>query len=60
MIPESHADLLTRELYVHLATINPDGSPQVTPVWQIWGGPRRSRSRSTTPTSPTATSRSAA
>jgi PPOX class probable F420-dependent enzyme len=38
MIPESHADLLTRELYVHLATINPDGSPQVTPVWQIWDG----------------------
>lgn len=38
VIPESHADLLTRPLFAHLATLNPDGTPQVTPVWQVWDG----------------------
>ncbi|WP_167473396.1 MULTISPECIES: PPOX class F420-dependent oxidoreductase [Nocardia] len=38
VIPESHIDLLTRPLYGHLATLNLDGTPQVTPVWQIWDG----------------------
>ncbi|MEU8320754.1 PPOX class F420-dependent oxidoreductase [Nonomuraea sp. NPDC048881] len=38
VIPESHLDLLTRPLYVHLATLMPDGTPQVTPVWTIWDG----------------------
>ncbi|MFO0755583.1 MAG: PPOX class F420-dependent oxidoreductase [Byssovorax sp.] len=34
MIPESHLDLLTqKKSYAHLATLMPDGSPQVTPVW---------------------------
>lgn len=32
-VPESHADLLSQPLFGHLATINSDGSPQVTPVW---------------------------
>ena len=32
-IPESHRDLLTRPALAHLATLMPDGSPQVTPVW---------------------------
>jgi PPOX class probable F420-dependent enzyme len=34
-IPESHQDLLTDEkkAFVYLATIMPDGSPQVTPIW---------------------------
>ena len=34
-IPEKLKDLLTDEkkAYVYLATIMPDGSPQVTPVW---------------------------
>ncbi|KAF0108681.1 MAG: pyridoxamine 5'-phosphate oxidase-related FMN-binding protein [Anaerolineaceae bacterium] len=34
-IPESHHDLLKDETkaFVYLATINKDGSPQVTPVW---------------------------
>ncbi|GAA3563834.1 PPOX class F420-dependent oxidoreductase [Nonomuraea rosea] len=38
MIPESHLDLLTRPLFAHLATIGPDGGPQVNPVWTIWDG----------------------
>ncbi|WP_377269026.1 PPOX class F420-dependent oxidoreductase [Peterkaempfera sp. SMS 1(5)a] len=38
MIPDSHLDLLTRPLFVHLATIGPDGAPQVNPVWTIWDG----------------------
>ncbi|MEW9534676.1 PPOX class F420-dependent oxidoreductase [Microbispora sp. NPDC049125] len=38
LIPESHLDLLTRPLYAHLATLMPDGTPQVTPVWTIWDG----------------------
>ncbi len=34
-IPESHHDLLKNETkaFVYLATLMPDGSPQVTPVW---------------------------
>jgi PPOX class probable F420-dependent enzyme len=35
LIPESHADLLSddRPIVAALATLMPDGSPQVTPVW---------------------------
>lgn len=32
-IPESHRDLLELPLVVSLGTINPDGSPQVMPMW---------------------------
>ena len=32
-IPQSHIDLLTRPILVALATVMPDGQPQVTPVW---------------------------
>jgi PPOX class probable F420-dependent enzyme len=41
-IPESHYDLLDEPVVVWLATLMPDGRPQVTPVWcdrhdnQIW------------------------
>ncbi|MFD1934437.1 PPOX class F420-dependent oxidoreductase [Nonomuraea mangrovi] len=38
VIPDSHLDLLTRPLFAHLATLMPDGTPQVTPVWTIWDG----------------------
>jgi PPOX class probable F420-dependent enzyme len=38
VIPENYTDLLTRELYVHLGTLNADGSPQVTPMWQLFDG----------------------
>ena len=39
-IPASHADLLSWEkpTFAHLATINADGSPQVTPVWFEFDG----------------------
>ena len=32
-IPESHADLLDRPILFSLATVQPNGQPQVTPVW---------------------------
>ena len=31
--PDSHKDLLQKKAFANLATVNPDGSPQVTPVW---------------------------
>ena len=34
--PETHADLLERPLFAHLATVRPDGSPQVNPMWYLW------------------------
>lgn len=33
MIPESHRDLLDRPLLAMLGTIQPDGNPQVMPMW---------------------------
>jgi PPOX class probable F420-dependent enzyme len=33
MIPSSHADILDKKSFAHVATLMPDGSPQVTPVW---------------------------
>ncbi|MCH7567757.1 MAG: PPOX class F420-dependent oxidoreductase [Nitrospirae bacterium] len=35
MFPESHLDLLSdeRRAVAYLATVMPDGSPQVTPIW---------------------------
>jgi PPOX class probable F420-dependent enzyme len=38
MIPDSHRDLLERPLFAHLATIRPDGMPQVNPMWFSWDG----------------------
>lgn len=32
-IPESHRDLLEEPILVSMATVQPDGQPQVTPVW---------------------------
>ena len=32
-IPASHIDLLERPILVSLATVQPNGQPQVTPVW---------------------------
>lgn len=32
-IPASHRDLFENPHFAHVATIMPDGSPQVTPVW---------------------------
>ena len=37
-VPASHADLLERPLYGHMATLRPDGTPQVNPTWYLWDG----------------------
>ena len=39
-IPASHADLLAldKPAFAQLATVNTDGSPQVTPVWVDYDG----------------------
>ena len=38
-IPATHTDLLRDKLaFAQLATLNPDGSPQVTPVWVDYDG----------------------
>jgi len=39
-LPQSHADLLERPLFAHLATIRPDGSPQSSVMWFAWDGRR--------------------
>ena len=33
VIPDAFLDLLQKKAFANLATIMPDGSPQVTPVW---------------------------
>lgn len=38
IIPETHRDLLQKRAFAHLATIMPDGTPQVTPVWCDYDG----------------------
>jgi PPOX class probable F420-dependent enzyme len=38
--PRSHADLLDRVLFAHLATVRPDGSPQSNVMWFAWDGSR--------------------
>jgi PPOX class probable F420-dependent enzyme len=37
-LPESHADLLERPLFAHLATVRPDGAPQTSVMWFAWDG----------------------
>jgi PPOX class probable F420-dependent enzyme len=37
-IPDSHRDLLDGPIIVALATLMPDGFPQVTPVWCSYDG----------------------
>lgn len=32
-VPDSHRDLFDRPILVSLATVQPDGQPQVNPVW---------------------------
>ncbi|WP_218577279.1 PPOX class F420-dependent oxidoreductase [Phytohabitans rumicis] len=38
--PESHADLLKRPTFAHLATTRPDGAPQTNVMWFDWDGER--------------------
>ena len=37
-IPSSFVDLFQKKAFGHLATLMPDGSPQVTPVWVDYDG----------------------
>ncbi len=37
-IPERYRDLFAKKAFAHLATMMPDGSPQVTPVWCDYDG----------------------
>lgn len=38
VIPDTHRDLFEKRAFAHLATVMPDGSPQVTPVWVDFDG----------------------
>ena len=38
VIPQKYLDLFDKKAFGHLATIMPDGSPQVTPVWVDYDG----------------------
>ena len=38
VIPAPLADMLERPLYAHLATVRPDGTPQVNPTWVRFDG----------------------
>jgi PPOX class probable F420-dependent enzyme len=37
-IPNSHVDLFQKKAFANLATLMPDGKPQVTPVWVEFDG----------------------
>src|ERR1700733_7171344 len=37
-IPQTHVDLFQKKAFAHLATLMPDGKPQVTPVWVDYDG----------------------
>src|SRR3954469_7191352 len=37
-LPASHADLLERPTFAHLATVAPDGSPHTSVMWFVWDG----------------------
>lgn len=38
VIPEEYLDLFEKNAFADLATVMPDGSPQVTPVWVEYDG----------------------
>src|SRR5450432_714331 len=38
VIPDTHIDLFQKRAFANLATLMPDGTPQVTPVWFDWDG----------------------
>jgi len=37
-IPQNYRDLFDKKAFAHLATLMPDGRPQVTPVWFEYDG----------------------
>ena len=38
VIPQKYTDLFQKKAFAHLATVNEDGTPQVTPVWVDFDG----------------------
>jgi hypothetical protein len=48
MIPEKYVDLLESTALAHVATIGPEGEPQVNPVWFGWDGKHIRFSQTTT------------
>jgi PPOX class probable F420-dependent enzyme len=38
IIPENYKDLFDKKAFANLATVMPDGTPQVTPVWVDYDG----------------------
>jgi PPOX class probable F420-dependent enzyme len=38
VIPDEYLDLFRKKAFAHLATLMPDGRPQVTPVWVDYDG----------------------
>ncbi len=38
VIPDKYLDLFDKKAFANLATLNPDGTPQVTPVWVDYDG----------------------
>ncbi|MCI0490737.1 MAG: PPOX class F420-dependent oxidoreductase [Blastocatellia bacterium] len=38
VIPENYLDLFEKKAFANLATVMPDGTPQVTPVWCDYDG----------------------
>jgi PPOX class probable F420-dependent enzyme len=38
VIPQEFLDMFEKKAFAHLATLMPDGSPQVTPVWCDYDG----------------------
>ncbi len=48
VIPESHLDLLESKALAHVATIGPNGGPQVNPVWFGWDRKHLKLSQTTT------------
>src|SRR5262249_20401558 len=38
VIPDNYKDLFDKKAFANLATLMPDGSPQVTPVWVDYDG----------------------
>ncbi len=48
VLPADKLDLLESKALAHIATIGPEGEPQVTPVWFDWDGARVRFSQTTT------------